>query len=120
MKRRPAALTLAASLVAGVWPAGVTVAAVTLPSVTGCAAFGSQGYVRLRLYRTAETPRDAEVYIDEEYVGPLGMVIRRGVRFPVGEHRVTVQKEGYFPWDELVVADRDTLKLQVELVPIPD
>lgn len=86
--------------------------------LTGCPK--SQGYVGLRLYRTRETPRDAHVYIDERYIGPLGPVIRRGIRFPVGEHRITVKKEGYFPWDKLVEADRETIKIQVELVPIPD
>jgi hypothetical protein len=76
--------------------------------------------VPLRLYRTKDTPRDAHVYIDEEYVGPLAMVIRRGVRLPLGEHRITVEKEGYFPWDRLVESDRETIVLRVELVPIPD
>ena len=35
-------------------------------------------------------PRDASVSIDEEYIGPLGIVAARGVRLPVGEHRITV------------------------------
>jgi hypothetical protein len=56
---------------------------------------------------------DASVYIDEEYVGPLGYVAVRGVRLPVGQHRVTVQKDGYFPWDQAI-------KLDVHLVRIPD
>ncbi len=81
---------------------------------------GVRAAVTLRLYRTRETPRDAHVYIDEEYVGPLGMVIARGVRLPVGEHRITVEKDGYFPWDRLVESDRQPIQLQVELVRIPD
>jgi hypothetical protein len=38
----------------------------------------------------------------------------------VGQHRITVEKEGYFPWDKLVEADRQPIHLEVELVPIPD
>ena len=33
---------------------------------------------------------------------------------------ITVTKDGYFPWDHLVVADRQPIKLDVQLVPIPD
>ena len=36
------------------------------------------------------------------------------------EFTITVEKEGYFPWDELVEADRKPLKLRVKLEPIPD
>ncbi len=70
--------------------------------------------------RAGAAPRDASVIIDEEYVGPLWMVAARGVRLPVGEHRITVQKEGYFPWDKLVVADRLPIVLDVTLIAVPD
>jgi hypothetical protein len=60
------------------------------------------------------------VVIDEQYVGTLGVVAARGVRLPIGEHRITVEKEGYFPYDELVTADRDDIELKVELQAIPD
>ena len=94
-----------------------------LPLAAVAAACGpgvGRAVVPLRMYRTRETPRDANVYIDEEYVGPLGMVIQRGVRLPVGRHTITVEKEGYFPWDQLVEADRKPIQLQVKLTPIPD
>lgn len=94
---------------------------VTAPLVTtGCGIGSARAAVTMRMSRTRETPRDASVYIDEEYVGPLGYVARRGVRLPVGEHRISVVKEGYFPWDQLVTADREAVRLRVELVPIPD
>lgn len=76
--------------------------------------------VSLSLKRGAKTPADASVYIDEEYVAPLGYVAARGVRLPVGEHRITIVRDGYFPWDRLVEADRAPVALEVELVPIPD
>jgi hypothetical protein len=42
------------------------------------------------------------------------------VRLPEGEHRISVTKAGYFPWDRLVNAGRDPIKLDVQLEPVPD
>jgi hypothetical protein len=76
--------------------------------------------VRLSMARAAETPRDATVYIDEQFVGFLGVVAARGVKLPEGEHRITVEKVGYFPWDRRVVSDRQPISLRVELRKIPE
>jgi hypothetical protein len=76
--------------------------------------------VPLKLQRARNTPRDANVVVDEEYVGPLYLVATQGLRLPVGKHRVTVTRDGYFPWDRLVEADRMPIELAVELVPIPE
>ena len=76
--------------------------------------------VSLGFQPPARAVRDATVTIDEEYIGPLGYVANHGVRLPVGEHRITVEKDGYFPFDTIVVADRQPIHLAVELVPIPD
>lgn len=74
----------------------------------------------LKVRRSPETPRDASVIIDEQYIGPLGIVAAHGVRLPVGEHRISVEKNGYFPFDKLVVSDREDILLDVKLVPVPD
>lgn len=87
-------------------------------SVTGCQVH--RAAVRLSMERAAQTPRDASVYIDEQFVGFLGVVAARGVRLPEGEHRITVEKVGYFPWDRLVVSDRRPIHLKVELRRIPE
>jgi hypothetical protein len=76
--------------------------------------------VSLKVTRDKRTPKDAGVWIDEEFIGPLSYVAAYGVRLPVGEHRITVQKAGYFPWDRLVTADREPIALDVLLEPIPD
>jgi hypothetical protein len=76
--------------------------------------------VHLNVARANDTPRDASVYIDEQFVGFLGVVSVRGVRLPEGEHRVSVERAGYFPWDRLVVSDRQPVFLTVELRKIPD
>jgi len=84
----------------------------------GCQA--QRAAVHLSLARAAETPRDASVYIDEQFVGFLGVVAARGVRLPEGEHRISVEKVGYFPWDRLVISDRTPITLNVELRRIPE
>ena len=76
--------------------------------------------VPVSLQRARTTPRDASVSVDEEYVGPLYLVAAQGLRLPVGVHRVTVTREGYFPWDRIVEADRSAVVVPVELVPIPE
>ena len=76
--------------------------------------------VPMHVQRTQNTPRDADVIVDEEYIGPLYLVATQGLRLPVGRHRVTVTCEGYFPWDRLVEADRAPIDLTVTLVPIPE
>jgi hypothetical protein len=64
---------------------------------------------------------DASVTIDDQYVGALAYVARRGVALPPGQHRVTVEKVGYFPWDRLVEAKGDApIHLDVQLTKIPD
>jgi hypothetical protein len=85
--------------------------------VSGC---GPSASFRLQLARTKRTPPDASVTIDEQYVALLGEVTARGVRLPEGEHRITVEREGYFPWDRIVVSDGKPIRLEVDLVPIPD
>jgi hypothetical protein len=80
----------------------------------------SRAVVPMTMQRTSGTPRDANVVLDEEYVGPLYLVMAQGLNLPVGKHRITVIKEGYFPWDRLVDADRKPVSLSVELVPIPE
>ncbi len=85
-----------------------------------CQSNVGRAAVSLGVHISKESPGDASVFIDEEYVGPLGYVAAHGVRLPVGEHRVTVKREGYFPWDRLVVADRKPVTLEVTLDRIPD
>jgi hypothetical protein len=98
--------------------ARVAVLAVALYGLVGCA---SSGYVKTRLDFDKGTPRDAAVTIDEEYYGPLYMVSAYGVKLRTGTHRISVEKDGYFPWDQLVVADRQQIiRLKVVLTPIPD
>jgi hypothetical protein len=67
-----------------------------------------------------KAPADASVTIDEQYIGPLGYVAAHGVRVPLGVHRITVERPGYFPFDKTVEASRDPIRLVVELVPVPD
>src|ERR1051325_10433255 len=83
-----------------------------------CGQGAGQAAVTLKMQRSKETPRNASVSIDEQYIGPLNVVASHGVRLPVGTHRITVEKEGYFPFDRLVTADRDDILLDVKLEPV--
>jgi hypothetical protein len=97
----------------------VLAAAVSLVGTAACFP-NVRPAVSLRVVRAPKTPADASVVIDEEYIGPLGYVAARGVRLPLGEHRITIERDGYFPYDKLVVADAEPIRLDVALEPIPD
>jgi len=100
--------------------AAAVLAVLLILSLTSCEPGVGRPAVSLSLAHSAKSPRDAAVLIDEEYIGPLGYVSARGVRLPIGKHRITVEKPGYFPWDRLVEADREPIQLNIELEPIPD
>ncbi|HSU39073.1 MAG TPA: hypothetical protein VLJ38_05880 [Polyangiaceae bacterium] len=93
--------------------------AIAVALLSGCAG-DLKAAVSLKVVRSPETPRDASVIIDEQYIGPLGIVAAHGVRLPVGEHRISIEKSGFFPFDSLVRADRDDIVLPVKLEPVPD
>jgi hypothetical protein len=76
--------------------------------------------VSLHVTRHAKTPADAFVTIDEQYLGPLAYVAAHGVRLPLGKHRITVERTGYFPYDTIVDADDRPISLDIQLKPIPD
>jgi hypothetical protein len=90
-----------------------------LGSVVACGS-SLRSAVSMRVERAPRSPKDASVYIDEEYVGPLYYVAAHGVRLPIGTHRVSVVADGYFPWDRQVESDRKPILLTVELVPVPE
>ena len=93
--------------------------AILLGACPGCGP-QPRAAVSLSMAYAKQTPADASVSIDEQYIGPLGYVAAHGVRLPEGEHRISVTKAGYFPWDRLVSAGRDPIKLDITLEPIPD
>ena len=85
----------------------------------GCAA-QSLPPINMTIERAEDSPKDAAVYIDERFVGLLGVIAARGVRLPPGQHRITIERTGYFPWDELVTGEDERVHLRVHLVRIPD
>lgn len=93
---------------------------ISAPALLSGCGIGPRSAVTMKMARAKHTPRDASVYIDEEFVGPLYYVAAHGVRLPTGKHRISVTRDGYFPWDREIEADRLPIGLSVELVPIPD
>jgi hypothetical protein len=81
---------------------------------------GLRSAVSMKVTHTSDTPKDALVYIDGEYVAKLGTVAKRGVRVPEGKHRISVERNGYFPFDTVVVSDRKPIFVEVEMLPLPD
>jgi hypothetical protein len=93
------------------------VAAVVTLGLAGCLPARDARTVSLRL---RGTPPDASVTIDDKYVGALAFVAKRGVALPPGQHRVTIEKPGFFPVDRLVDAKSEPVTLEVKLEPVPD
>jgi len=86
----------------------------------GCATMGLRSAVPMKVERPEGTPKDALVYVDEQYVGTLELVAKNGMRIPEGEHRLSVEKNGYYPFDTIIVSDRDPIVVRVELLKLPD
>jgi hypothetical protein len=102
---------------------GVTRAALLLAGAIALAACqATTGPAKTVSLRVKGNVPSASVTIDDQSIGPLGYVAAHGVALPPGRHRITVEKEGYFPWDRLVeVKEGDPpVHLDVALVPIPD
>lgn len=88
--------------------------------LTACAGPKHEG-PRSKL-RLSGSPAAATVLIDEQPLGTLAEVGKLGVALPPGQHRLTVQADGYFPADVLLeVDDRGgVLEQKVELVALPE
>lgn len=71
-------------------------------------------------FRMKGQPPQATVTIDDQPIGPLEMVQKRGIALPAGPHRITVEAPGYLPMDRIVNADDKPIVLDVALVPIPE
>jgi len=95
-------------------------ACVTLAGLVGCQVNLPHSRLPTVSMRMQGSPPDATVTIDDEYVGPLAVVAVRGVALPVGTHRISVEAQGYFPWDKIVEAKDKPVMLSVTLVAIPD
>ena len=81
---------------------------------------GTQGAPQTVPVRIAGTPADATVTIDDQRVGSLQLVAARGMRVFAGRHRISVESAGYLPWDQVIEAKDEPVRLDVKLVPIPD
>ncbi|GAC1352581.1 MAG: hypothetical protein NVS3B20_10920 [Polyangiales bacterium] len=89
--------------------------------VTSCAP-QVPPHTSLRFAPTSRAPKTAFVTIDDQPVGSFNTIIERGVALPSGKHRITVESQGYLPWDAEVDAGDagGIVNLDVKLVPIPD
>lgn len=82
---------------------------------------GLRSAVDVTLVAPPETPGRALVYVDETYIGTLAQVIHLGgLRLPEGKHRISIEKTGYYPFDTVVVSRRHPIRLEVEMLRLPD
>ena len=93
--------------------------AVALLCACGAPGPGAAATVALRM---TGGPADSRVTVDDQIVGSLDMVEARGVALPPGQHRISVEHEGYFPFDTIVEAKEGekVVRVEAKLVPIPD
>jgi hypothetical protein len=72
--------------------------------------------------RLTGSPPDALVTVDDQVVGPLARVAKKGLSVSEGKHRVTVERPGYFPWDKEIDAKTggEFLQLDVKLERVPE
>jgi hypothetical protein len=90
-------------------------------ALVACGAPGN-GAQKSTSLRMTGTPADARVVVDDQIVGTLDMVQARGVAMPPGQHRVSVEHDGYFPFDTIVEAKEGEkfVRIEAKLVPVPD
>jgi hypothetical protein len=76
----------------------------------------------LRLNPAKTAPAYAKVTIDDLPLGSLRYITKHGVALPPGKHRITIEADGFLPWDQEVEAGSDggLIKLDVDLVKVPD
>lgn len=84
----------------------------------GCAANSPTGPTVGLRFRGG--PPTARVTIDDVALGPLEEIERRGVRVRAGVHRVSVEADGFFPFDRMVNADAAVVVIPVEMQHLPD
>jgi len=93
-----------------------------LGAVVLALALGACGAPQTVSLRLRSNVPDALVTIDDQHLGTVKYVGKRGVALPPGTHRVTVEKVGYFPFDKLVeaTAGEGPIELDAALEPIPE
>ena len=98
---------------------GVRVALLSLLFVLACGPAREPKTVSLRMIGA---PPNASVTVDDQFVGSLAVVQARGVALPPGQHRVSVEAAGFFPFDKIVDAKEGDapIRLDVQLTPVPD
>ena len=86
------------------------------------AACGPAKEPRTVSLRMVGSPPNASVTVDDQFVGSLAVVQARGVALPPGNHRVSVEAAGFFPFDQIVEAKEGAapIRLDVKLTPVPD
>lgn len=70
----------------------------------------------------AGSPDDALVHVNDTYRGKLSRLEKSGLPLLPGEHRITIEANGFFPHDQLIelAPDVPPAPIAVDLEPVPD
>ena len=69
-----------------------------------------------RAVQISVVPHDAEVFVDDEFMGTLDRYREQWVALGIDSLRIKVARAGYYPWYLVVPPGRDTVRLKVRLV----
>lgn len=84
-------------------------------ALTGAALFGAcASPAETVSFRLAASPDEATVTMDDQVLGSVEFVEKRGVAMPPGRHRLTIEHQGYFPHDQWVEAPPSASVVRVE------
>lgn len=104
-------------------PLGLVAALLVTVTVLGCRPQPGAG-ARLQI-QTPEEDRDADVYVDGNYIGTVAALRdagTTGIELAPGVHRVEVRKPGRFPVQRTIEIERDgpdVVELDAELLENP-
>lgn len=100
----------------------VVMVVVALLLCAGCSHSGA-GATRVRAMGNLiidSDPEDAEIYVDDRYIGVVGVLNKSPIAIAEGEHRLEVRRDGYFSsYHEIRVVKGVRQRLRVSLTRVP-
>lgn len=103
------------------WAGLVLVFATTLVGCSGVQRVPQGDAARFALLEISSVPRDAEISIDDRYLGPIEGWRERTVPVKPGARRVMVSRDGYLPYlFDLKAESGRMYRLEVDLIRDPD
>ena len=100
--------------------ADVTASLLVIALPLGACAPAQHGRLETVSLRVHGEPANARVTVDDIPIGELAYVASRGVALPKGQHRISVEADGYFPFDVVLEARDKRIELPIVLRKLPE